>query len=154
MLNGKWFPPRQQIGTGGNQYPIYPPFPYSDFWSEGWVVWGGGGGIKKVFLRKIILSHFMFLHVLCYFQDLKGCQLKYTIICRGCWGGMGGVGVYKILQKYKYIYIYIFRKPILYHFMFYSRFRLFPTFFRKKNVRGGGGGGVVKKSKKNLISCL
>ena len=45
----------------GNLYPIYPLFPCSDFLSKCVCVWGGGGGSRKTFfLRKTIISHFMF----------------------------------------------------------------------------------------------
>ena len=41
-LNGRWFP---QIvdRDSGNQYPIYPPFPCSDFNPKYVGGWGGGG---------------------------------------------------------------------------------------------------------------
>ena len=50
QLNGRWFP--QIYWNSGNPYPIYPPFPCSDFWSQGL-------GSKLVF-RKTILCHFIF----------------------------------------------------------------------------------------------
>ena len=46
----------------GNLYPIYPPFPCSDFGTKcgGGVGVGGGGGCQNIFFkRKTILSHFM-----------------------------------------------------------------------------------------------
>ena len=41
-LNGRWFP---QIvdRDSGNLYPIYPPFPWSDFYPKGGGVVGAGG---------------------------------------------------------------------------------------------------------------
>ena len=49
------------------------------------------------------------------------------------WGGGGGW-----CQFY-------FRKTIISHFMFSSRFILFPTFLENKIFRGGEGGGVGAK---------
>ena len=55
-LNGRWFP---QIvdRDSGNLYPIYPPFPCSDFNPKYVGGWRGGGG--NIFF-KTILSHFKF----------------------------------------------------------------------------------------------
>ena len=39
-LNGRWFPQIVVYRDSGNLYPIYPPFPCSDFNPE-----GGGGGV-------------------------------------------------------------------------------------------------------------
>ena len=55
-LNGRWFP---QIvdRDSGNLYPIYPPFPCSDFYPK-----GAGGGCKIFFVISflIVISCFFF----------------------------------------------------------------------------------------------
>ena len=60
-LTGRWF---LQIvdRDSGNQNPIYPLFSYSDFLSQMWGWFGGGGGVFlhfmlfPTFLEKIILG--------------------------------------------------------------------------------------------------
>ena len=57
-LNGRWF---LQIVDGDslNQYPLYPLFPCSDFVSQMWG-WFGGGGCN-VFLTIYAIYNFFFL---------------------------------------------------------------------------------------------
>ena len=84
-LNGRWFP---QIvdRDSGNLYPIYPPFPCSDFWSQVcggvnyffvsfWTCWQeiSGDRVALFFLEKHLILNSCFLRVLCYefLKDLK-----------------------------------------------------------------------------------
>ena len=76
-LNGRWF---LQIADkdSGNLYPIYPPVPCSDFLSQMWGWFFGGGDVfltfmlfptvleKITFFRKTILFHLMFSS--CFFM--------------------------------------------------------------------------------------
>ena len=71
-LNGRWF---LQIvdGDSWNLYPLYPPFPCSDFVSQ---MWGGlGGGGCNVFLTFMLFPTFLekkFLRVFfCMLEILK-----------------------------------------------------------------------------------
>ena len=70
-LNGRWF---LQIveRDSWNLYPLYPLFLCSDFVSQMWGGWGGGGNVfltlyaisnisrKKIWEYKPIISHLMF----------------------------------------------------------------------------------------------
>ena len=50
-LNGRWFLQIVERGSW-NLYPLYPLFPCSDFVSQMWGWFGGGGGV-------MFFSHFM-----------------------------------------------------------------------------------------------
>ena len=87
-----------------NLYPLYPLFPCSDFVSQMWG-WFGGGGCN-VFLTFYAISNRgtvgIYIHYILYSLVL--------ILYLKCGGGLGGGGV-----------------------MFFSHFMLFPTFLEKKS---------------------
>ena len=66
-LNGRWF---LQIGNGDswNLYPLYPLFPCSDFVSQMWGWFGGGGGV-------MFFSHFMLFPT--FLETKSGNQTNY-----------------------------------------------------------------------------
>ena len=81
-LNGRWF--LQIVDRDSwNLYPLYPLFPCSDFVSQMWGWFGGGGGCnvfltfyaisnisrKKIWEYKQIISHLMFSS--CFFCMLE-----------------------------------------------------------------------------------
>ena len=92
-----------------NLYPLYPLFPHSDFVSQMWG-WFGGGGCnvfshfmlfptfleKKIWEYKTLISHLMF---------------SSCLFCMGGEGGGGGI-------------FFCCRKTILSHFTFYAIFNI------------------------------
>ena len=98
-LNGRWF---LQIveRDSWNLYPLYPLFPCSDFVSQMWGWFGGGGGCnvfltfyaisnisrKKFWEYKPIISHLMFSS--CFFLyagNIEKCPFTYSYWLNGRW---------------------------------------------------------------------
>ena len=89
-LNGRWF---LQIveKDSWNLYPLYPLFPCSDFVSQMWGWFGGGGGRvmffshvmlfptfleKKIWEYKTIISHLPVMFSSCFFVCWKYCKVS------------------------------------------------------------------------------
>ena len=98
-LNGRWF--LQIVDRDSwNLYPLYPLFPCSDFVSQMWGWFGGGGGCnvfltfyaisnisrKKIWEYKPIISHLMFSS--CFFLyagNIEKCPFTYSYWLNGRW---------------------------------------------------------------------
>ena len=99
-LNGRWFLQIPVVDRESwNLYPLYPLFPCSDFVSQMWG-WFGGGGVmffshfmlfptfleKKIWEYKTIISHLMFS--LCFFLyagNIEKCPVTYSCWLNGRW---------------------------------------------------------------------
>ena len=86
-LNGRWF---LQIveRDSWNLYTLYPLFPCSDFVSQMWGWFGGGGGFieKNIWEYKTIISHLMFSS--CFFLyagNIVKCPFTYSYWLNGRW---------------------------------------------------------------------
>ena len=97
-LNGRWF--LQIVDRDSwNLYPLYPLFPCSDFVSQMWGWFGGGGcnvfltfyaisniSRKKIWEYKPIISQLMFSS--CFFLyagNIKKCPFTYSYWLNGRW---------------------------------------------------------------------
>ena len=98
-LNGRWFLQIVEMDSW-NLYPLCPLFPCSDFVSQMWGWFGGGGGVmffshfmlfptfleKKIWEYKTIISHLM--SSLCFFLyagNIVKCPFTYSYWLNGRW---------------------------------------------------------------------
>ena len=91
-LNGRWFLQIQVVDRySWNLYPLYPLFPCSDFVSQMWGWFGGGGGV-------MFFSHFMlfptfletkfgnvFFVFFLYAGNIEKCPITYSYWLNGRW---------------------------------------------------------------------